>query len=67
MLIQSQAAFLSSVLETDRAASEQFARIEHDMAEIIRVLAELGRLLQVLPEAIRDKLTTDRTPPFSSG
>jgi len=69
-LIQTQAAFLSRLAETDRAhveyegrhlefqreTAERFARIEAKIAEIIRVLAEHGRLLERLPEAVRDKI-----------
>ena len=70
MLIQNQAAFVGRQGETDRAhaefvrrhlefereAAERFARIEAKMAEIIRVLAEHGRMLEHLPEAVRDKI-----------
>jgi hypothetical protein len=63
MLIQNQAAFLNRLAENDRhdaeirrEASERFARIEADIAAILRVLAEHGRLLQGLPEAVRDKI-----------
>jgi hypothetical protein len=69
-LIQSQAAFVNRLAETERIhleierrrlefkreTAERFARIEAQMAEIIRVLAEHGRLLERLPEAIRDKI-----------
>jgi hypothetical protein len=51
-LIQSQAAFVSQLRETDRAhvqfereTAERFVRIEAQMAEIIRVLNEQGRIL----------------------
>ena len=63
MLIQNEAAFVSRLAETDRihaqferATAERFARIEAQMAEIIRILAEHGRLLERLPEAVRDKI-----------
>jgi hypothetical protein len=62
-LIQNQAAFVSRLAETDRRhlefereTAERFARIEAQMAEIIRVLAEHSRLLERLPEAVRDKI-----------
>ena len=62
-LIQNQAAFVSSLRETDRLhaqfereTAERFARIEAQMAEIIRVLNEHSRLLTGLPEAVRDKI-----------
>jgi len=70
MLIKNQAAFLARNLETDRVTSERFARIEADMASVLRVLAEQGRvlaehgrvlaehsrLLERLPDAVRDKI-----------
>jgi hypothetical protein len=63
MLTQNQASFLGRLSETERlhseferATSERFARIEKQMTEIIRVLGEHGRLLEQLPEAVRDKI-----------
>jgi hypothetical protein len=63
MLIQNQAAFLNRLSETDRAhaeferkADERFSRIEAKMSEIIRVLSEHTRILERLPEAVRDKI-----------
>jgi hypothetical protein len=56
MLIQNQAAFSGRMAEIERATSERFARIENDMAAILRVLAEHSRLLERLPEAVRDKI-----------
>jgi hypothetical protein len=63
LLIQNQATFLSRVSETDRRhlefereANERFARIEAKMGEIVRILAEHGRLLERLPEAVREKI-----------
>jgi hypothetical protein len=63
LLIQIQAAFLSRVSETDRRhlefereTRERFERIEKQIAEIIRVLNEHTRLLERLPEAIREKI-----------
>jgi hypothetical protein len=62
-LIQNQATFVNRLSETDRRHSEferetaeRFARIEAQMAEIIRVLSEHGRLLERLPDAVRDKI-----------
>jgi hypothetical protein len=43
-------------LEYRRQTNKRFARIEAQMAEIIRVLAEHGRILERLPEAVRDKI-----------
>jgi hypothetical protein len=63
MLIQNQAAFLGRLSENERrladaerATAERFARIEAIMAAILRVLAEHSRLLERLPEAVRDKI-----------
>jgi hypothetical protein len=63
LLIQNEAAFVSRLAENDkrlaeneRATSERFARIEKDMAAILRVLSEHSRLLERLPEAVRDKI-----------
>jgi hypothetical protein len=56
MLIQNQASFLSRRSEIERTSSEQFGRIEQDMSAILRVLAEHSRLLERLPEAVRDKI-----------
>ena len=61
-LIQNQAAFVAQMSEAERfhmklerETSERFARIEGQMAEIIRVLNEHGRILERLPEAVREK------------
>lgn len=70
LLIQNQAAFVADLresehqrlefqrqhLEFERATQEQFAQIKAQMAEIIRVLNEHGRILANLPEAVRDKI-----------
>jgi hypothetical protein len=63
MLIQNQAAFLARNTEIDRVNSETFRRIDADMAAILRVLeqhsrilAEHGRKLESLPEAVREKI-----------
>ena len=70
LLIQNEAAFVGRLSENDRLHSElerrhlelkresdeRFARIEAKMAEIIRVLGEHGRMLERLPEAVRDKI-----------
>ena len=63
MLIQNQAAFVSSLRETDllharfqRECAERFARIEVQMAEIIRVLGEYGRQLERLTDAVREEI-----------
>ena len=56
MLIQNQASFLGRLSETEHATSERFARIEAGIAAILRVLAEHIRLLERLPEAVREKI-----------
>jgi hypothetical protein len=63
LLIHNQAAFVKQISDTDRRhleyereTAERFARIEAQMTEIIRVLNEHGRVLERLPEAIRDKI-----------
>lgn len=54
--VQNQASFLARLSESDRLSSERFARIEADIGIILRVLADHGRMLQALPEAVRDKI-----------
>jgi hypothetical protein len=70
LLLQNQASFLSDLREIERdrreierdrreierATSERFSRIEATMASILRVLDEHGRMLERLPEAIREKI-----------
>ncbi len=70
ILIQNQAAFVGSLRDTDRrlaeyerVTSERFGRIEADIATILRVLSEQSRILEEhtrmlerLPEALRDKI-----------
>jgi hypothetical protein len=62
-LIQNQAAFVGRLAENDRRHLEyeretagRSARIEAQMAEIIRVLNEHSRILERLPEAVREKV-----------
>jgi len=55
-LAQTQAAFVADMSEMKRESAQRFARIEADIATILRVLAEHGRMLQALPEAVRDKI-----------
>lgn len=43
-------------MEYERQTAERFARIEAQMAEIIRVLNEHGRILESLTEAVREKI-----------
>lgn len=55
-LVQNQATFLARVSEMDRINSERFARIEQTMEAILRVLSEHARILETLPDAIRQKI-----------
>jgi len=62
-LIQNQASFVARmsdidarVAEMDRINSERFARIEERFARIEGLLIEHNRILQALPDAIRDKI-----------
>ena len=63
LLLQNRAEFVDQLaanerrhLEFERETRERFARIEGQMAEIIRVLNEHGRVLERLPDAVRDKI-----------
>jgi hypothetical protein len=70
LLVNNQAAFVSQLAENnrehlkfERETHDRFARIEAQMAEIIRVLNEHGRILQDhgtlmerLTEAVREKI-----------
>jgi hypothetical protein len=55
-MIQTQATFMSQTAEYRRESAQRFARIEAQIAEIIRVLNEHGRILEGLPEAVREKV-----------
>jgi hypothetical protein len=64
LLIQNQASFLARITEidhriaeTDRINSERFARIEALLLEHNRILAEHTRILEALPEVIRQKIS----------
>ena len=72
LLIQNQAAFVSSRRETDRLharfereTAARFARIEAQMAEIIRVLNGHSRLIENLPEAVRTIVIMILSSPLS--
>jgi hypothetical protein len=68
MLIQNQVAFLSRAAESDRhlaeierrhieierVNSERFGRVEQDIANIVRILGEHGRMIERLTEAVRE-------------
>jgi hypothetical protein len=62
-LIQNQAAFVAQLHQRDREMaelqrvnSERFARIESILLEHSRILAEHTRILERLPEAVREKI-----------
>lgn len=63
LLIQNRAAFVAEMAEINRAHAkyertmdERVARIEAQMAEVIRVLTDHNRSLERLTEAVRDKI-----------
>jgi hypothetical protein len=63
MLIQNQATFVGQLseierrhLEYQRETAERFARLEAQMAEVIRVLNEHNRVLERLTEAVHEKI-----------
>jgi predicted nucleic acid-binding Zn-ribbon protein len=53
---QNHAAMLARLSDLEQRTDERIARIETDIQAILRVLAEHSRILQALPEAIRDKI-----------
>jgi hypothetical protein len=63
MLIQNEAAFVGRLaenerrhLEFERETAEHFAAFESKMAEIIRAVNEHNRLLERLPDEIRERI-----------
>jgi predicted nucleic acid-binding Zn-ribbon protein len=61
-LAQQQTAFLARLADTDREVAElrkqtdeRFARIKTILLEHSRILSELMRMMEALPEAIREK------------
>lgn len=63
LLVQNQAAFVGQLAEAnrrhvefERETAERFARIEGQMAEIIRVVTEHNRAIDRLTEAVRDRI-----------
>jgi hypothetical protein len=55
-LSQTQAAFLSQLAELERRSLEYRREADERFAQIIRVLNEHSRLLERLPDAVRDKI-----------
>lgn len=53
---QNHAALLARLADLERQTAERFVRIETDIQAILRVLTDHSRLLQALPEAVRDKI-----------
>ena len=56
IFVQNQAAFAARMAEMDRINAERFARIEGILLDHSRVLIELTRMLEALPEAVRDRI-----------
>jgi hypothetical protein len=56
LLIQNQVSFLRDMRDMERANSERFTKIEATMTSILRVLDQHGRMLERLPEAVREKI-----------
>jgi hypothetical protein len=63
ILIQNQASFVARMseidarmAETNRRIEERFARIEERFTRIEAILIEHNRILQALPDAIREKI-----------
>jgi hypothetical protein len=56
LLIQNQASSLRDLRDLERANSERFLRIETTMSAILSELGEHRRMLERLPEAVRDKI-----------
>jgi hypothetical protein len=63
VLIQNQAAFVGRLgenerrhLEYEREANERVAKIEAKMSEVIRILSEHNRQVELLTEAVRDTI-----------
>ena len=69
-LVRNQALYLEQkaeidrrIAETQRINDERFARIEAILMEHSRILAEHTRMLQALPEAVREKIGFRAPPP----
>ncbi len=55
-LVQTQAAFVARMSATDAHIAELEQRIERRFASIEAILNELVRMMQRLPEAVREKI-----------
>lgn len=55
-LIQNQASFLARVSEMDWVSAERFAQIEARLTRIEAILLQHARLLEALPEAVRENI-----------
>jgi hypothetical protein len=55
-LVQTQAAFLARMAETDRINSERFEQIERRFGRIEAILLDLTRMIERLPEAVCEKI-----------
>jgi hypothetical protein len=59
-LVQTQAAFVARMSETDSRIADMDQRIERRFANIEAILSELVRMIERLPEAVRDKIGFSR-------
>jgi len=55
-LVQTQAAFVARMSETDSRIANMYQRMERRFANIEAILSELMRMIERLPEAVRDKI-----------
>ncbi len=54
--VQNQTSFLARMAEMDRVNSERFARIEAILLEHSQILDEHTRILEALPDVIRERI-----------
>jgi hypothetical protein len=55
-LSQTQATLISQFLEWRRENAERFERVERILLDHSRILAEHGRTLEALPDAVRERM-----------
>jgi hypothetical protein len=56
LFVQNQAAFQAHMAHMDRENAERFGRIESILLQHSHILAEHTRILEALPEAVRQKI-----------
>ena len=61
VLINNQSTFLAQITQLTARSDERFFRIESELAEIKAILLRHEHMLQVLPEAVRERIGF--TPP----